>query len=62
MMVPVEGTRRSDPADVVLIAAASSEDQKYVTDAFKVNINGRTNVETKPEAYETSVQRVFTSR
>ena len=61
MMVPVEGTEEVIPADVVLIAAGFLGSQKYVTDAFKVNINGRTNVETKPEAYETSVQRVFTA-
>ena len=61
MMVPVEGTEEVIPADVVLIAAGFLGSQKYVTDAFKVNINGRTNVETKPEAYETSVHRVFTA-
>ena len=37
------------------------EARKYVTDAFKVALTGRTNVETKPEAYETSVPRVFTA-
>ena len=61
MMVPVEGTEELIPADVVLIAAGFLGSQKYVTDAFKVNINGRTNVETKPEAYETSFQSVFTA-
>ena len=61
MMVPVEGTEEVIPADVVLIAAGFLGSQKYVTDAFKVSINGRTNVETKPEAYETSVSRVFTA-
>ena len=34
---------------------------RYVTDAFKVATTPRTNVETKPEAYETSVPRVFTA-
>ena len=61
MMVPVEGTEEVIPADVVLIAAGFLGSQKYVTDAFKVSINGRTNVETKSEAYETSVSRVFTA-
>ena len=45
MKVPVEGTEELIPADVVLIAAGFLGSQKYVTDAFKVNINGRTNVE-----------------
>ena len=61
MMVPVEGTEEVIPADLVLIAAGFLGSQKYVTDAFKVALNPRTNVETKPECYETSVQRVFTA-
>ena len=61
MMVPVEGTEEVIPVDVVLIAAGFLGSQKYVTDAFKVAVNGRTNVETKPEAYETSVSKVFTA-
>ena len=61
MMVPVEGTEEVIPADVVLIAAGFLGSQKYVTDAFKVALTGRTNVGTKPEAYETSVPRVFTA-
>ena len=61
MMVPVEGTEEVISADLVLIAAGFLGSQKYVTDAFKVALNPRTNVETKPECYETSVQRVFTA-
>ena len=48
-------------SDLVLIAAGFLGSQKYVTDAFKVATTPRTNVETKPEAYETSVPRVFTA-
>ena len=59
--VPVEGTEEVIPADLVLIAAGFLGSQKYVTDAFKVATTARTNVETKPEAYETSVPRVFTA-
>ena len=61
MMVPVEGTEEVIPADLVLIAAGFLGSQKYVTDAFKVATTPRTNVETKLEAYETSVPRVFTA-
>jgi glutamate synthase (NADPH/NADH) small chain len=60
-MVPVEGTEEVIPVDLVLIAAGFLGSQKYVTDAFQVAVNGRTNVETKPDAYETSVSRVFTA-
>ena len=61
MMVPVEGPEEVIPAELVLIAAGFLGSQKYVTDAFKVALNGRTNVETKPDGYETSVERVFTA-
>ena len=61
MMVPVEGSEKVIPADLVLIAAGFLGSQKYVTDAFHVAINERTNVETKPDAYATSVPRVFTA-
>ena len=61
MMVPVEGTEEVIPADVVLIAAGFLGSQKYVTDAFRVALTPRTNVETKPEQYATSVDRVFTA-
>ncbi|MDO4339763.1 MAG: glutamate synthase subunit beta [Eubacteriales bacterium] len=60
-MVPVEGSEEVIPADLVLIAAGFLGSEKYVTDAFHVAVNGRTNVETKPNAYETSVPRVFTA-
>lgn len=58
-MVPVEGSEEVIPADLVLIAAGFLGSQKYVTDAFKVAVNARTNVDTKQEGYETSVPRVF---
>ena len=32
-----------------------------MTDAFRVALTPRTNVETKPEQYATSVDRVFTA-
>ena len=61
MMVPEEGTEEVSPAYLVLIAACFLGSQKYVTDAFKVATTARSNVETKPEAYETSVPRIFTA-
>lgn len=60
-MVPVEGTEEVIPVDLVLIAAGFLGSEKYVTDAFHVATNGRTNVETKQDCYETSVPRVFTA-
>ena len=61
MMVPIEGSEEIINVDIVLIAAGFLGSQKYVTDAFKVNINGRTNVDTVPGKYQTSVPNVFTA-
>ena len=61
MMVPVEGSEEVVDVDIVLIAAGFLGSQKYVTDAFKVNINGRTNVDTAPGKYQTNVPNVFTA-
>lgn len=58
-MVPVEGTEKVIEVGLVLIAAGFLGSQSYVTDAFKVKVNGRTNVETAPDGYETSVPGVF---
>ena len=61
MMVPVEGSEWTVKADLVLIAAGFLGSQKYVTDAFGVEVNARTNVHTKPEQYASSVPKVFTA-
>ncbi|MCD7867333.1 MAG: glutamate synthase subunit beta [Clostridiales bacterium] len=58
-MVPVEGTEEVIPADLVLIAAGFLGSEKYVTDAFKVKTDGRTNIETQNGQYATSAPRVF---
>ena len=60
-MKQVEGSEQSLPAEIVLIAAGFLGSQKYVTDAFKVAVNQRTNVDTAPGGYETSVKNVFTA-
>lgn len=61
MMVPVEGSEYVVDVDLVLIAAGFLGSQKYVTDAFKVELDGRTNVKTAPGDYQTSVPNVFTA-
>ncbi len=61
MMVPVKGTEEVIPAGLVLIAAGFLGSEKYVTDTFHVAVNGRTNVDTRPGGYETSVPGVFTA-
>ena len=61
MMVPVEGTEEVMDCDIVLIAAGFLGSEKYVTDAFKVEVNQRTNVATAAGEYETNVPGVFTA-
>ena len=60
-MIPVEGSEETIKADLVLIAAGFLGSEKYVTDTFGVAVNERTNVKTSVDAYETSVERVFTA-
>lgn len=61
MMVPVEGSEKTVDAQLVLIAAGFLGSQKYVTDAFQVGVNPRTNVQTAEGGYETGVPGVFTA-
>lgn len=61
MMVPVEGSEKTVPCDLVLIAAGFLGSQKYVTDAFGVETDGRTNVKTEAGKYASSVPGVFTA-
>ena len=57
----IPGSEQTLPAEIVLIAAGFLGSQKYVTDAFQVKTNQRTNVDTAPEQYETSAKNVFTA-
>ena len=58
-MKEVPGSEQTLPADVVLIAAGFLGSQKYVTEAFKVETDERTNVKTALGAYETNVKNIF---
>lgn len=60
-MVPVEGSERTVPAGLVLIAAGFLGSEKYVTDAFGVETDARTNVKTAGGKYATSKAKVFTA-
>lgn len=62
MMVPVEGTEKEVPCQLCLIAAGFLGSQKYVTDAFKVNLDARTNVASvNADSFATNVKKVFTA-
>ena len=58
-MSEVEGSEAVLEAELVLIAAGFLGSEKYVTDAFGVKVNERTNVATAAGAYQTSVENVF---
>ena len=58
-MVPVEGSEKMIPADLVLIAAGFVGAQDYVMDAFHVERTPRNTVADK--GHQTSVPKVFTA-
>lgn len=60
-MVEVPDSESKMDADLVLIAAGFLGTQKYVSDAFGVELNQRTNVATKAGKYATSVPNVYTA-
>ena len=59
MMAEVEGSEYTVDVDLVLIAAGFLGSENYVTKAFGVEVNERTNVKTAPGEYATNVENVF---
>ena len=60
-MVPLEGTERIVPAQLVLIAAGFLGSESYVTESFGVETDGRTNVKTAPGQFAASMKKVYTA-
>lgn len=60
-MVEIPGSEYTVEADLVLIAAGFLGSESYVTGAFGVEVNERTNVKTEAGRYATSAERVFTA-
>ena len=60
-MVEIPGTEEELPCDILLIAAGFLGSQKYVSEAFGVELDGRTNVKTEAGSYRTNVEKVFTA-
>lgn len=58
-MTEVPDSEYEIECDIVLIAAGFLGSQEYVTKAFKVEVDGRTNVKTEPGQYATSIDKVF---
>lgn len=57
----VEGSEQVIPCELCLIAAGFTGSQKYVSEAFGVELNGRNNVKTETDRYATNVPKVFTA-
>ncbi len=58
-MVEVDGSEYTIDVDLVLIAAGFLGSQEYVTKAFGVEVDGRTNVATEEGKYKTNVENIF---
>ena len=61
MMAEVSGSEYTVNAELVLIAAGFLGSEDYVTKAFGVEVNERTNVKTAPGEYKTNVPNIFTA-
>ena len=57
--VNVKGSEKTIDVDLVLIAAGFLGSENYVTKAFKVETDQRTNVKTHVNSYSTGVPKVF---
>ena len=60
-MKPVEGSERTVEAELVLIAAGFLGSESYVTQAFGVATDNRSNVAAKAGKHRTSVEKIFTA-
>ena len=58
-MVPVEGSEWEVEAQLVLIAAGFLGSESYVTEAFGVETDKRSNVATKKNSHLTNVENVY---
>ena len=61
VMAEIPGSEYTVDADLVLIAAGFLGSEAYVTKAFGVETDGRTNVKTEPGKHASTVERVFTA-
>ena len=60
-MKEVEGSEKEVEAELVLIAAGFLGSENYVTSAFGVEVDGRTNVMGENGSHKTNVKNVFTA-
>lgn len=58
---PIEGSEKTLPCELLLIAAGFLGSEKTITESFGVPVDGRTNVQTEKGGYKTGVDRIFTA-
>ena len=58
-MVEIPGSERTVDVELVLIAAGFLGSENYVTKAFGIEVNGRTNVATPDGQYDTNVKNIY---
>ena len=61
IMKEIEGSEYTVDVELVLIAAGFLGSENYVTEAFGVETDGRTNVATEKNSFRTNVENVFTA-
>ena len=61
VMKEIEGSEYMVDVELVLIAAGFLGSENYVTNAFGVETDGRTNVATEKNSFKTNVENVFTA-
>lgn len=61
VMEEIAGSEKELPCEVLIIAAGFLGSEKYVTDAFAVEVDGRSNVKTEKDKFLTSAERIFTA-
>ena len=62
MMVPVEGSEKTLPAQLVLIAAGFLGSENYVVEDFGVEVDGRTNIRTEAGHYKAEIKEGASGR
>ena len=60
-MSEVEGSEQTIPCELCLIAAGFTGCQSYIAEAFGVELNARTNVNTEAGGFATNAEKVFTA-
>jgi glutamate synthase (NADPH/NADH) small chain len=61
VLAEVEGSEQVIPCQLCLIAAGFTGCQSYIAEAFGVELNARTNVNTEAGGFASSVEKVFTA-